>query len=157
MLYDAAAMHDIGKVGVPDSILNKPAQLNDAEYKEMTRHSQLGYDIFKGSQRPLLKTAAIIAQQHHEHWDGNGYPLGLAGEEIHSYGRIVAVADVFDALTSKRCYKAPWSQDKVFAFFASKSGSQFEPRLVEILLAHRDEMLEIHRRYDGTNAERSAG
>lgn len=157
MLYDAAAMHDIGKVGVPDSILNKPAQLTDSEYKEMTRHSQLGYDIFKGSQRPLLKTAAIIAQQHHEHWDGNGYPLGLAGEEIHPYGRIVAVADVFDALTSKRCYKAPWSQDKVFAFFASKSGSQFEPRLVEILLAHRDEMLEIHRRYDGTAPEHCAG
>ena len=90
--------------------------------------------IFKNSERPLLKASSIIAHQHHERWDGKGYPQGLKAEEIHIFGRIVAVADVFDALASKRCYKDPWPIDKVKGYFIENSGSQFDPKVIEALL-----------------------
>jgi len=129
-----APMHDIGKVGIPDEILKKPGKFTPEEYKIMQTHCQIGFDIFRHSERPLLKTASIIAYQHHECWDGTGYPQGLKAEEIHIYGRIVAIADVFDALISPRCYKTPWSPEKVFDYFKEKAGSQFDPRLTQLLL-----------------------
>ena len=98
----ASPMHDIGKVGIPDSILNKPGKLTTDEFTIMKTHAELGFNLLNHSDRPVLKTAAVIAYQHHEKWDGNGYPQQLAGENIHIYGRITAVADVFDALGSAR-------------------------------------------------------
>jgi len=105
MLAEASPMHDIGKVAIADAILNKPGKLTPQEFCKMKEHSQLGYDMIKGSNRELLKTAAILAYQHHEKWDGTGYPQGLKGDSIHIYGRITAIADVFDALSTKRVYK----------------------------------------------------
>lgn len=146
LLHDAAAMHDLGKVGVPDHILNKPGRLDDEEYRLMTRHCAIGHDILKRSERPLLQAAAIIAHQHHEKWDGSGYPLGLAGPDIHIFGRISAVADVFDALSTARCYKAAWPLDTVFAFFAEQRGKAFDPELVDVLIGCRGEMEAIRDR-----------
>jgi len=133
-LQTTAPMHDIGKVGIPDEILKKPGKFTSEEYDIMQTHCQIGFDIFRHSERPLLKTASIIAHQHHERWDGNGYPQGLKGEEIHIYGRIVAIADVFDALISPRCYKKPWEPERVFAYFKEHAGSQFDPHLAQLLL-----------------------
>lgn len=105
MLKQASPMHDIGKVSIPDAVLNKPGRFNDEEREIMNTHAQVGYDMLKHSNRPLLKCAATVAHEHHEKWNGHGYPQGLKGEEIHIYGRITALADVFDALGSDRCYK----------------------------------------------------
>ncbi len=146
-LHDAAPMHDIGKVGIPDSILNKPGKLTDDEYEIMKTHSQKGYEVFRHSDRPLLQAASLVALHHHERWDGAGYPQGLSGADIHIYGRIVAVADVFDALISPRCYKEPWPAEEVYDYFKQNAGSQFDPELVELVLAHFDEMLAIINRY----------
>ncbi|SIP95517.1 HD-GYP domain-containing protein [Marinobacterium stanieri] len=146
-LHDASPMHDIGKVGVPDSILNKPGKLTDEEFAIMQTHSQKGHDVFSHSRRPLLQAASIIALHHHERWDGEGYPQGLKGEDIHIYGRIVAVADVFDALISRRCYKEPWPEDEVYQYFKDSSGGQFDPALVALVLEHFDEMLGVINRY----------
>ncbi len=148
-IHDAAPMHDIGKVGIPDSVLNKPGRLTEDEYKLMKTHSQLGHEIFEYSERPLLKAVSIIAQQHHERWDGNGYPLGLAGDDIHIYGRIVAVADVFDALISPRCYKAPWPAQRVYEYFQNSAGTQFDPTVVAALTDNFDQALAIVKRYAG--------
>ncbi len=149
-LHDAAPMHDIGKVGIPDSILNKPGKLTDEEYETMKTHSQKGYEVFRHSDRPLLQAASLVALHHHERWDGAGYPQGLSGTDIHIYGRIVAVADVFDALISPRCYKEPWPAEEVYAYFKQNAGSQFDPELVELVLAHFDEMLAIINRHQDT-------
>ncbi|MGB5409272.1 MAG: HD domain-containing phosphohydrolase [Thiogranum sp.] len=108
LLRDASPMHDIGKVAIPDSILNKPGKLTEDEWRIMRQHTEKGYQLFKNSNRPILKTAAIVSYQHHEKWDGSGYPRGFSGEEIHIFGRITAVADVFDALGSDRVYKKAW-------------------------------------------------
>ncbi|WP_046991479.1 HD-GYP domain-containing protein, partial [Aliarcobacter butzleri] len=99
-LFIASPMHDIGKIGIPDAILNKPGKLNEDEWKIMKTHTQIGYDILKDSKRETLRAAGIVSYTHHEKWDGTGYPLGLKGEDIHIFGRITAVADVFDALGS---------------------------------------------------------
>jgi response regulator RpfG family c-di-GMP phosphodiesterase len=104
----AAPMHDIGKIATPDAVLLKPGRLTPEEWEIMKQHPTVGLQILDGSQRPILKAAAVIAHQHHEKYDGSGYPQGLKGEDIHPYARIVAVADVFDALTHKRCYKEAW-------------------------------------------------
>ncbi len=146
-LHDASPMHDIGKVGIPDSILNKPGKLTDEEFRVMQTHSQKGHDVFSHSRRLLLQAASVIALHHHERWDGKGYPQGLKGEEIHIYGRIVAVADVFDALISRRCYKEPWPAEEVYHYFKESAGGQFDPGLVELVLEHFDEMLGIINRY----------
>jgi len=136
-------MHDIGKVGIPDDILHKPGKLTHEERIFMQQHSVWGYMVFHKSERPMLKAASIIAYQHHEQWNGEGYPQGLAGEEIHIYGRIVAVADVFDALSSKRCYKDPWPPEKVKEYFQSVSGTQFDPNVIEVFMKNFDKSLEI--------------
>jgi len=147
MIKQASPMHDIGKVGIPDSILNKPARLNDEEREIMNTHAVIGFNMLNSSTRPLLKTAAIVALEHHEKWDGSGYPQGLIGEEIHIYGRITAVADVFDALGSKRCYKKGWDDESIFKLFKEESSKHFDPRLVEIFFENLNDFLDIRDRF----------
>jgi len=134
MLRVASPMHDIGKIGIRDAILLKPGKLDDVEFEEMKKHAELGHDILKNSKREILKNASIIAFQHHEKFDGSGYPRGLKGDDIHIFGRISAIADVFDALTHKRCYKEPWPIEKVTDLLKDEKGKHFDPKLVDIIL-----------------------
>lgn len=139
----AAAMHDLGKVSVPDAILNKPGLYTPAERAIMETHVGHGENILAGQHGVLLKNAEIVVGQHHERWDGAGYPRGLEGHEIHLYGRIAAVADVFDALTTRRCYKEPWPVEEAVEYFRAQSGKQFDPVLVDAFLAQLPEILRI--------------
>ncbi len=139
LLKQASPMHDLGKVGIPDSILNKPGKHTHEEFEIMKEHAQLGYDILKHSDRPLIKAASIVAHQHHEKWDGSGYPRGLKGEDIHIYGRITAVADVFDALGSDRCYKKAWEEDRILDLFKEQRGKHFDPQLIDLFFANLDQ------------------
>ena len=150
----ASPMHDIGKIAIPDAILNKPGRLTPEEFEIMKTHAQLGHDMLDHSERPILKAAAIIAGEHHEKWDGSGYPHGTAGEDIHVYGRITAVADVFDALGSERVYKKAWPLEKIVDLFREERGRHFDPALVDILLGQLDEFLEIRTEFqDGVPEE----
>jgi response regulator RpfG family c-di-GMP phosphodiesterase len=142
----AAPMHDLGKVGIPDAILNKPGRFTDEEYAIMKSHSEKGYNMLCNSKRKLLRFAAEIARSHHERWDGRGYPRGIAGEEIPLAARICAVADVLDALSSPRCYKQPWPEEKVKDEFIKQRGAQFQPELVDVLIEHWDEIYGVYRR-----------
>lgn len=139
----ASPMHDIGKVGILDSILNKPSELSEKEFSIVKKHTTIGYDIFKTSDRRLLKAAATIALQHHECWDGTGYPGGLKGEEIHIFGRITCLADIFDALGNNRIYKNAWSLEDILAYIKVQKGKIFDPRLVDIFFENLDEILKI--------------
>ena len=143
MLKRAAPLHDIGKIGIPDRILNKPGKLDPDEWAIMKTHSKIGYDMLKDSDLQLFRTAGIIAYYHHEKWDGSGYPLGLKGEEIPLYGRIAALADVFDALGSDRCYKKAWPLDKIIKLIREESGHHFDPKIVKVFLEHLDEFIKI--------------
>ena len=143
----ASPMHDIGKVSIPDDVLKKPGKLTDEEFEIIKAHSQVGFDLLKNSNRQILKSAAIIAHQHHEKWNGTGYPQGLIGEEIHIYGRITAIADVFDALVSDRCYKKAWELDRVINLFKDERGIQFDPKIVEVFLDCLDEILALKEEY----------
>lgn len=147
LLRMAAPMHDLGKIGISDAILCKPGRLTAPEFEAMKRHTTIGHDILKGSRRDGLRAAAIVALHHHECWDGSGYPAGLAGEQIHIFGRIVGMADVFDALANKRIYKEAWPIDQVMAYIANLSGTKFDPRLVQVIRDHLDEFVDILRRY----------
>ncbi|NOR58662.1 MAG: response regulator [Sulfurimonas sp.] len=144
ILKDASSLHDIGKIGVTDNILHKPSSLSNEEFKVMKHHTTLGSDMLSKSELPLFKAAAIVCIQHHEKYDGSGYPKGLKGEEIHIYGRIVAIADVFDALSFKRSYKDGWTQEKVLSYIREMSGKQFDPKLIEIFFKNIDEFLKIY-------------
>jgi PAS domain S-box-containing protein len=155
LLKQASPMHDIGKVGIADSILNKPSALTQDEFEKIKEHTTLGYNMLKSSKRTLLQTAAIVANEHHERWDGKGYPNGLKGEEIHLFGRITAIADVFDALGSHRVYKKAWSDEKIFTLFKEERGKQFEPKLVDIFFEHVDEFLAIRDKFQDTKSEKS--
>lgn len=146
-IKQASPMHDIGKVAIPDSILNKPARLDDKERMVMNTHSALGYNMLKTSKRPLMKLAATIALEHHEHYNGKGYPKGLKGENIHIAGRVTAIADVFDALGSDRVYKKAWDDEKIFKLFKEERAEQFDPKLVDIFFEHLDEFLEIRNKF----------
>jgi len=150
LLKDASPMHDIGKIAIPDSILLKPGKLTDEERTEMQSHTTLGFEMLKHSDRELLKTAALVAVQHHEKWDGTGYPKGLKGEEIHLYGRLLAIADVFDALICKRVYKDPWPIEKIIAMFIESKGKDFDPAIVDIFLKVKDAMVDVSIRLDDT-------
>ncbi len=143
LLFHAAPMHDIGKIAIPDAILNKPGKLTADEFEIMKNHAQLGYEMINDSDRPLLVTAAIVAHEHHEKWDGSGYPRGLREHEIHIYGRITALADVFDALGSKRVYKSGWGDEEIFAYLKEQSGKQFDPTLITIFFDNLDEILAV--------------
>jgi len=140
LIFTAAPMHDIGKIGIPDSILLKPGPLTADEVAEMRHHTTYGWEILAGSGSPLLQIAAEIAHCHHERYDGDGYPRGLAGSAIPLVGRITAVADVFDALTSRRPYKPAWTLDEARAHLAAERGSHFDPGCTDALLANWDEV-----------------
>lgn len=147
ILKMASPMHDIGKVGIPDTILKKPGKLDASEWEIMKTHSKIGYDLFKDSDRPILKAAATVAYEHHEKYDGSGYPRGLKGKSIHIYGRITAVADVFDALSNDRVYKKAWPLEKTMHLFSEESGKHFDPMLVRLLEDNLTKFLEIGERY----------
>lgn len=144
----AAPMHDTGKIGVPDDILKAPRKLDASEWEVMKSHAQMGHDILQRGHSTLFALAAEIAISHHERWDGTGYPQGLAGEAIPLSGRIVALADVFDALTTKRPYKKAWTVDDTIAEIRNNAGSQFDPQLVELFCAHLPELLRIKAAWD---------
>lgn len=147
LITAASPLHDIGKLGVPDNILFKPGGFNPEERKVMENHPRIGFEMLKHSERDILVAAGIIAYQHHERWDGHGYPRGLRGEEIHVYGRIIALADVFDALYSPRVYKEAWNIDRVIDLMKDERGKHFEPALVDIFLDHVDEFVAIYNQY----------
>lgn len=147
LLEQAAPMHDLGKIGIPDQILKKPARLDAAEWQVMQRHSEIGAGILVKGHAPVFELAAEVALSHHERWDGSGYPAGLAGEAIPQSGRIVAIADVFDALTMKRPYKEAWPIDRVVQEIERGAGSHFDPTLVQLFLDRLDEILEVRRRW----------
>ena len=147
LLYDASPMHDIGKVAIPDDILKKPGALTSDEWVIMKTHSKIGYNVLKGSNREILKAAATVAYEHHEKYDGSGYPRGLKGDNIHIYGRISAIADVFDALGSDRVYKKAWDDEKIFKLFKEEKGTHFDPELIDIFFANLDEFLEIRDKF----------
>ena len=146
-LLNASPMHDIGKIGIPDNILMKPGKFDPEEWKIMQTHVAIGVEILSGSDSVLMNMAAEIAQNHHEKWDGSGYPRALAGEDIPLTGRIVAVADVFDALTSVRPYKEAWSVEKAIEYLKEQSGKHFEPRLVDLFLDILPDILIIRNQY----------
>lgn len=143
MIFQAAPMHDIGKIGVPDNILLKPGPLDDTEWNIMRQHPKIGYDIIGEHDSELLQVAAEIALSHHEKWNGKGYPKGLKGEDIPLSGRIIAVADVFDALTSKRPYKEAWPVEKAIALLREESGRHFDPELISHFVSAIDPILKV--------------
>ena len=143
----AAPLHDIGKIGIPDAILNKPGKLEPEEWEIMKSHAELGHRMLVGSNRKILKTASIIALEHHEKWDGSGYPYGKKGEEIHIYGRLVAIADVFDALGSTRSYKKAWSPADIRTFMTEQRGRHFDPRGIDLFMESFDEIAAVRERF----------
>jgi len=143
LLKQASPMHDIGKVGIPDSILNKPGKLTPEEFEVMKSHAEIGYEMLKHSERAILKASAVVAYTHHEKWDGSGYPRQLGGGEIPIYGRITAIADVFDALGHDRVYKKAWPLDKILELFKEERGRHFDPDLVDLFFEHLERFLEI--------------
>ena len=143
----ASPMHDIGKVAIPDDILKKPGRYTPEEFEIMKTHAQIGYDMLKSSNKPILKAAAIIAHQHQEKYDGSGYPQGLSGEDIHIYGRITAIADVFDALGSDRVYKKAWDDEKIFNLFKEERAKHFDPVLIDLFFKNLDNFLEIRDKF----------
>ncbi len=147
ILFDASPMHDIGKVGIPDEILKKPTKLTKEEFEIMKTHAEIGYKLLKGSKRPVLKAAAIVAKEHHEKYDGSGYPRGIKGEDIHIYGRITALADVFDALGSHRYYKKAWEDDRIIDLLISEKGKHFDPVLVDLFMDNLDLFLKTRNKY----------
>ncbi|MCX7272061.1 MAG: response regulator [Burkholderiales bacterium] len=153
LLMQAAPMHDIGKVATPDSILLKAGRLTLPEWAVMREHAGIGHAILNGSESPLLRMAAVIAHSHHEKFDGSGYPLGLAGLAIPLPGRIVAVADVFDALTSERPYKAAWPLERARDYLTEQRGSHFDPACVDAFVTQWTEVLEIRERFQDEGRE----
>ena len=143
LVKEASPMHDIGKVGIPDAILNKPGKYTPEEFQLMQQHAQYGYEILKFSNKELLKAAAIVAYQHHEKWNGTGYPNGLKGEEIHIYARITALSDVFDALGSARVYKEAWDDERIFKLLQDEKSEHFDPMLVDVFFDNLDDFLAI--------------
>lgn len=151
LLY-SAPMHDVGKIGIPDAILLKPARLEGKEWEIMKQHTLMGERILSRSKNKLLQQAGIIALSHHEKWDGSGYPKGLSGSDIHLYGRIVAIVDVFDALTMERPYKKAWSIESAVAFINSESGKHFDPSLVELFNDFLPDIIKIKDAYKDDHA-----
>jgi two-component system response regulator RpfG len=139
----AAPLHDIGKIGIPDQILLKSGRLDDAESKVMRRHPLIGHEILKGSASKYVRMGSLIALGHHEKYDGSGYPNGLVGDHIALCARVVAVADVYDALTSIRPYKQAWSTDQAFEFLDAQRGKHFDPQLVDAFTGVRESVTRI--------------
>jgi len=147
LMLNASPMHDVGKIGIPDGILLKPGPLTPSEREVMQTHTRIGADILSGSGTDLLEMATDIALAHHEKWDGSGYPRGLAGTAIPEAARIVAITDVFDALTSTRPYKKPWSVADALRFMSDNAGTHFDPHIVAVFLGLIPEVLQIRERY----------
>ncbi len=151
LILRAAPMHDVGKIAIPDHILLKPGKLDDAEFAIMQTHAEKGWEILRGSRSSLLDIAALIARSHHEKFDGSGYPLGIKGEDIPLHGRIVAVADVFDALTTERPYKKAWEIERALDFLHAGSGNHFDPQCVDAFVACLDDALVIRASFQDAN------
>ncbi len=147
VLREASPMHDIGKIGIADAILNKPGRFNDEERAIIQTHTALGYEMLKHSKRELLLAAATVSYEHHEKYNGTGYPRGIKEDEIHIYGRITALADVFDALGSDRVYKKAWPDEKIFSLFKEERGEHFDPKVVDCFFENLDEFLEVRDKY----------
>ena len=143
----AAPLHDVGKIGIPDSVLNHPGPLDGEQWEIMKTHAQIGYDLLHDSPRKVLRTGALISMTHHEKWDGSGYPHGLSGEDIHIFGRIVSLVDVFDALYNKRCYKPAFEAQVCTQFITEGSGTAFDPTLVDLFMVNLDKFMAIMHRY----------
>ena len=154
-LQYAAAMHDTGKIGIPSDILTKPGRLNTAEWEIMKTHAKIGYELLSFSDHPILKRAAEVALHHHEKWDGTGYPDGISGEKISLSARIVAVSDVFDALTSDRPYKKAWPIDVAFKAIEEDSGSHFDPTVVSAFLSARSDVEALISHWNEVDAKRA--
>ncbi|MBU2923617.1 two-component system response regulator [Colwellia sp. 4_MG-2023] len=146
-LFHAAPMHDIGKIGIPDSIMLKPGKLTEEEFEIMKKHPEIGAEILGESDSDLIELAKIVSMTHHEKWDGTGYPNQLKGTDIPRSGRIVALADVFDALTSVRPYKEAWSVEKAVEFIQAQKGKHFDPELVDLFIQQLDKVIEIKQRW----------
>jgi putative two-component system response regulator len=147
LLFHSAPMHDIGKVGTPDNILLKPGKLTDDEMVIMRQHAEIGHEILRDSPSPVLQMAAIIALSHHERFDGSGYPQGLVGHDIPLAGRIVAVADVFDALTSERPYKRAWPVEEAVKYMRDQAEKHFDPSCVDVFFSDLNEVLRIRQTF----------
>ena len=156
LIERAAPMHDIGKIAIPDAILLKPGRLDDAEMATMRGHAEIGARMLSGGDAALIRTAETIALTHHERWDGTGYPNGLAGEAIPLVGRIAAIADVFDALTSERPYKRAWTTEAAAAEIARGSGTHFDPGLVRAFRRALPRILDIRAEFEGEALRRAA-
>lgn len=152
MIELAAPLHDIGKIAIPDALLMKPGPLDDEETALMRRHPQIGYELLSGSQNRFIQLSATIALYHQERYDGSGYPEGLRGNAIPLEARVVAVADVFDALISRRPYKRAWSLDEAFTYMADNRGVLFDPACVDALLRHRPRVEQLARELGGEAA-----
>ena len=153
VLEIAALLHDIGKIATPDAVLLKPGKLNAEEWLIMRQHPEIGYQILANSERPILKVASTIALQHHEKYDGSGYPSGLKGTEIHVFARIVAIADVFDALSHARCYKPAWPVEEVMKVMKEGAGKHFDPDLLKVFIDNIDVFTQVKEEFSAQNAE----
>ncbi|MBF0109962.1 MAG: DUF3369 domain-containing protein [Magnetococcales bacterium] len=149
LLWLASPMHDLGKIGISDTILNKPGPLTDEEWHIVRQHPEIGSTVLQGQKREVFQSGAIICSQHHEKWDGSGYPRGLKGDDIHIFARITALIDVFDALYHARAYKPAWSLDRILQLLAEEKGRHFEPRLVDLFMDHLDAFITIQAKYSG--------
>jgi len=147
LIQIASPLHDLGKIAIPDSILLKPGKLNADERIIIETHAELGYNMLKHSKRTVFRAAATISHQHHEKWNGSGYPQGLKGEEINILGRIAAVADVYDALANARCYKPAWETERIIALFKEERGRHFQPEIVDVVLNNLELFIEINEKY----------
>lgn len=152
MLELAAPMHDTGKIGIPDAILRKPGPLDEEEWRVMRTHSRIGHEILCTSSSPVFQLAAEIAHYHHERWDGTGYPDGLAGQDIPHSARIVAIADVFDALSMQRAYKQPWPMDRILDYMLSNSGQHFQPELIDLFQSILPRIMELQEHWNAQEA-----
>ena len=151
LLRQAAPMHDVGKIGISDAILLKPGRLTPDEFAHMKQHAAIGAQILANSSSPLLQLAHKLAIEHHEKWDGSGYPNGLKGEQISVEGRIVAIADVFDALTSKRPYKEAWGVEEALEHMQAQAGKHFDPHLINLFVNKLDAIIAIKNAYQEQN------
>ncbi|MCK4709337.1 MAG: HD domain-containing protein, partial [Gammaproteobacteria bacterium] len=147
LILHASPTHDIGKIGIPDNILLKPGKLEPHEWEVMKTHTTIGGRLLEGDDSSLMHMAHEIALTHHERWDGKGYPAGLEGNSIPQTGRITALADVFDALTSERPYKKAWAVDAAVTLIRENSGKQFDPELVEVFTRELPGILKIHQQF----------
>ncbi len=147
LLFKSAALHDVGMIGVPFSILTKSGGLTDDEFGTVKSHAMIGFELMKDSESPYLQTASTIALTHHERYDGSGYPKGIRGEGIPLFGRICAIADVFDALASRRPYREPWTLEKAFAYIDGQKGAHFDPRLADLFLSEREPLRAVFEAY----------